>query len=164
MKRRNRDRFDRRLRRSAQQSRAIGGVFRLPDPAAEERGDERIAAARRIDQREQPRVAGGDVAEFAPDHERQFVGAEELQVLTRDNQRVRFAESDRVDRHEVVVADEDLRRRDAEPARERVRRVRRDRGNSSCRARMLLPSNRPRESETNTMPATNSSATCVGVI
>ena len=52
------------------------------------------------------------MAEFAPDHERQLVVAKHLDPVTRQNQRVRFAETKRGDGNVVVFAYEDQRHGD----------------------------------------------------
>ncbi len=62
-------------------------------------------------------MPGRDVPELAPDQKAQLVVAEVLDVLRRDDDRVRLADPDRDDRHERVVAHEHVRRRHAQHPR-----------------------------------------------
>jgi hypothetical protein len=57
------------------------------------------------------------VPELPADQEAQLVVAEVLDVLRRDDDRVGISDPDRNDRHEGVVADEDVRRRHAQHPR-----------------------------------------------
>ena len=59
-------------------------------------------------------MAGGDVPEFAADHECELVVFERLDPVARDHERVRFAETERGNRHVVVLAHEDERHRNIE--------------------------------------------------
>ncbi len=54
-------------------------------------------------------MAGSDVTEFARDEKREFPAPQMFVILTRDDERIRFADADGRDRNEGIVADEDLR-------------------------------------------------------
>jgi hypothetical protein len=109
---------------AAEKAYAVGREFRLPKPSAEDQRDDRVLAARRAQERGEPRMPGCDVAELARDQEAQFAAAEMLVVLARDDERIRFPDTDGRDRHERIVANEHLRRGDAEPRSQAVRQLR----------------------------------------
>jgi hypothetical protein len=59
-------------------------------------------------------VARGDVADLARDQEREFARPQQFVVLARDHDRIRFADARRRDGIGLIVADEHLRRWDAQ--------------------------------------------------
>jgi hypothetical protein len=65
-------------------------------------------------------MAGGDMPELASDQESEFSLVQMIDVLTRKYERVRIAHADRGDRHEEIVANEDLWRRYVEFGRDRT--------------------------------------------
>ncbi len=118
LERRDRDRRDRGVERAAaEQAGPVGGVLDRAQPGAEGDRDDRVLAPVGREQRGQLGVPGRDVRQLAADHEAQLVGREQLDPGRRDDQRVRLAGADRDDRHERVVAHEDVRRRDADRPR-----------------------------------------------
>lgn len=59
-------------------------------------------------------MTGGDVPEFAADHKRELVVFERFDPVARDHERIRLAETERGNRHVVVLANEDQGHRNIE--------------------------------------------------
>ena len=109
------DRANRRVERTAaKQSDLVAGHRAAAQPSAEDERDQRILVAVDAEQREKTRVSGGDVPEFAADHERELVVAKDFDPVAAKHERVRLAEAERRNRNVVVLARKNERHRNLE--------------------------------------------------
>ena len=85
VKLRDADRANSRVdRTAAEQSDFVARHRAAAQPSAEDERDQRIFLTVDAEQREKTRVSGGDVSEFAADHERQLVVAEHLDPMAAE--------------------------------------------------------------------------------